>query len=79
MYRIITYGLRYADFGRQRELFSLRNNGNIEILGEVAFEAEDEEIFFCRMSLEEAVKISPDLVLVCETELEYAIEKYVKR
>jgi predicted O-methyltransferase YrrM len=63
--KIITYGLRYKDFGRQRNLFALRNNGDIEITCEVAFDSADEEIFFKRKDISEGLKTPHDYLVVC--------------
>ena len=65
MYRIVTYGLRYADFARQRELFALRDNGDIEIIGELGYDPVDEEIFYCRKSMQEGLNLPYDKILVC--------------
>ena len=63
--RIITYGLRYSDFETQRELFALRNNGDIEIVAEIGYDPEDPEIFGKRMTLEAGLKYGYDGVVIC--------------
>jgi len=63
--KVITYGLRYKDFGRQRNLFALRNNGEIEIVAEIAFDSSDDEIFFKRKDISEGLKMSHDYLVVC--------------
>ena len=68
--KILTYGLRYSDFASQRELFALRANGDIEIVGELAYDPDDEEIFYCRRSVEESLKLDFDLIIVCEGNVE---------
>ncbi|MCR4674759.1 MAG: hypothetical protein K5675_07100, partial [Lachnospiraceae bacterium] len=70
MKKIITCGLRYSDFARQRDLFALRNNKDVEIVGEILFEANDEEIFFCRKTVEEALDNSFDFIMLCGMEKE---------
>lgn len=76
--KIITYGLRYSDFDTQRELFALRNNGVIDIVGEIAYIPEDDEIFFKRMSMEDGAKCSADAVIVCGGTIEAAKEVLCK-
>ncbi len=73
--KIITYGLRYSDYDRQRELFALRNNGDIEIVAEVAYEPEDKEIFFRRMSISEGLECEHDAIVVCGDSIEEASRK----
>nr|MCR5733609.1 hypothetical protein [Lachnospiraceae bacterium] len=63
--KIVTYGLRYSDYAKQRDLFALRNNGDIEIIAETGFNAEDPEIFFKRMTLDEALACAPDMIIDC--------------
>lgn len=63
--RIITYGLRYSDFETQRELFALRNNGDIEIVAEIGYDSEDPEIFGKRMTLEAGLECGYDGVVIC--------------
>lgn len=76
--KIITYGLRYSDFDKQRELFALRNNGDIEIIAEIAYEAGDKEIFFKRMPIPEGLACEYDLVIVCSGTIEEAREKLLE-
>ena len=79
--KIITYGLRYKDFGRQRNLFALRNNGEIEIVAEIAFDSSDEEIFFKRKDITEGLAMPHDYLVVCgfgETTGENALEAVKK-
>ncbi|WP_034445667.1 class I SAM-dependent methyltransferase [Butyrivibrio sp. AE2032] len=63
--KVVTFGLRYKDFSRQRNLFALRNNSEIEIVAEIAYDDSDEEIFFKRTSIEEGLAIPHDYVIVC--------------
>ena len=63
--RIITYGLRYPDFETQRELFALRNNGDIEIVAEIGYDSENPEIFGKRMTLEAGLGCGYDCVVLC--------------
>lgn len=63
--RVITCGLRYADYGPQRELFALRNNGDIEIVAEIGYDLADPEIFGKRMTVEEALACAYDGIVVC--------------
>ncbi len=74
--KILTYGLRYADFAPQRELFALRDNGDIEIIGEIGYDPADEEIFYCRKSFEEGLKLPYDMILVCGNSLRPVIDSF---
>ena len=75
-YKILTYGLRYADFAPQRELFALRDNGDIEIVGEIGYDPVDEEIFYCRKSFEEGLTLPYDKILVCGDSLRPVIDSF---
>ena len=70
MNKVITWGLRYSDYARQRELFALRNNGDIEIIAEISYEQQDEEIFYLRSGIEDALKADFDLIIVCNGDME---------
>ena len=72
MIRIMTYGLRYADFAKQRELFALRNNGEIEIVEEMAYDPSEPEIFYRRFQPDDPPGITPDMVVVCSGTIEKA-------
>lgn len=72
---IITYGLRYSDYGKQRNLFALRNNEEIEIVAEIAYEPEDQEIFYKRMSVEDGLACDHDMVIVCSGTVDEAREE----
>ena len=74
--KILTFGLRYADFVPQRELFALRDNGDIEIIGEIGYDPADEEIFYCRKSFEEGLKLPYDKILVCGDSLRPVIDSF---
>lgn len=63
MKRVITWGIRYRDYESQRELFSLVAAGEIEIVAETAYIAEDPEIFGCRMATEDAFKLNYDVIV----------------
>lgn len=72
--KIITYGLRYSDYRKQRDLFALCNNGDIEIVAEIAYDPEDPEIFFRRMSIEDGLAAEYDMIIVCDGTIEEAKE-----
>ncbi len=63
MKRVITWGIRYEDFGSQRELFSMMAAGEIEIVAEVNYDPEDSEIFECRNDVENALELSYDIIV----------------
>ena len=72
--KIITYGLRYSDYAKQRDLFAMRNNGEIDIMAEIAYETEDSEIFYKRRSVDEGLKCEYDMIIVCTGTLDEARE-----
>lgn len=72
--KIITYGLRYSDYAKQRDLFAMRNNGEIDIVAEIAYEPEDPEIFYKRRSVDEVLKCEYDMVVVCSGTIDEARE-----
>lgn len=72
--KIITYGLRYSDYAKQRDLFAMRNNGEIDIMAEIAYETEDPEIFYKRRSIDEGLKCEYDKIIVCTGTLDEARE-----
>lgn len=77
--KIITYGLRYKDYAKQRDLFAMRNNGEIDIVTEIAYEPEDSEIFYKRKSVDEGLKCEYDMVIVCSGTIDEAREKIRNR
>ncbi len=62
--KIITYGLSYSDYDKQRDLFAMRNNEEIEIVAEIAYKPEDPEIFYKRMPVKEGLALDHDMVIV---------------
>lgn len=64
MKRIITWGIRYSDYDIQRELFAMRANGEVEIVAEVMYDPADEEIFYCRKPLDDALALDYDYIVV---------------
>ena len=64
--KVITYGIRFKDFDIQRNLFALRNNGDIEIVAEFGYAAEDQEVFFLRKNFEEGIALEHDYIVVQE-------------
>ncbi len=70
--KIITYGLRYWDYAKQRDLFAMRNNGEVEIVAEIAYEPADPEIFYKRMLVEEGLSCDHDMVVVCDGTIDEA-------
>lgn len=76
--KIITYGLSYSDYAKQRDLFAMRNNGEIEIVAEIAHEPEDPEIFYKRMSDKDGLALDHDMVIVCSGTIDEARDKIRK-
>ena len=72
--KIITYGLRYSDYAKQRDLFAMRNNGEIDIMAEIAYEPEDLDIFYKRRSVDEGLKCIYDMIIVCSGTIDEARE-----
>lgn len=72
--RIITYGVRFKDFDIQRDLFALRNNGDIEIVAELGFDEGDQEIFYLRKDFEEVIALEHDYIVVQERDREALIK-----
>lgn len=64
--KVITYGIRFEDFDIQRNLFALRNNGDIEIVAELGYAPSDQEIFFCRKEFKDGIGLDHDLIIVQE-------------
>lgn len=71
--KVITYGLNYSDYDRQRELFALRNNGEIDIVAEIGYEPGDDEIFYKRMPSAQALSSDYDVIAVCSGTIQDAL------
>ena len=76
--KIITYGLSYFDYAKQRDLFAMRNNGETEIVAEIAYEPEDPEIFYKRMPVKEGLTLDYDMVIVCSGTIDEARDEIRK-
>lgn len=63
MKQIITWGLSYSDYDSQRELFSLIADGEIEVVAEVHYVPEENEIFGRRSTVDDAFKLPHDMVI----------------
>ncbi len=68
MKQIITWRLSYSDYDSQRELFSLIADGEIEVVAEVHYVPEENEIFGRRSPVEDAFKLPHDMVIFFGTE-----------
>ncbi|MBR1909614.1 MAG: class I SAM-dependent methyltransferase [Lachnospiraceae bacterium] len=73
--RIITYGLKYTDFDRQRDLFAMRDNGEIEIVAETGYDPSEPEIFYRRMPADEVLNMRHDMIIVCSGTKEAAAKE----
>lgn len=68
MRKIATWGLRYSDYRRSRGLFALRNNGDLEIICELAYDPADDEIFYKRWVASKGTCSGFDTLVICDDE-----------
>lgn len=66
MKKIITYRLKYSDFGRQRDLYCLIRSGDIEVVGELFYNPQDNEIFGRRIESSDLGKVDYDTCVICD-------------
>ena len=78
MRKIAVWGLRYSDYSRSRGLFALHNNNEIEIVCELAYAPEDDEIFYKRRDISKSFCDDFDTIVVCDDGGIESAKKYLE-